>query len=237
MLNICTASLLLALVTPIFGAAVTKISKDATCGKASGFTCQGSQWGNCCSKNHYCGNVASWTGLPSLTSSRSSTSTATPTPRPSSTTAIIISSTSSSSTTSSASSTSRSSTTTTSVTSQPTNTYVLVRKTTKPPGCFYTRYIQSNSGLSSRPGEINDYAEGIAQCQSLCTANPACKLAYYTADRDTSFEEEGMCVLDDQDYDSQFLRCGIAYLGFTAAYQRVQNGGAAASATVATTTA
>ncbi|KAH9433433.1 hypothetical protein MCOR02_005480 [Pyricularia oryzae] len=55
-------SLLLTLASPVFGAAVSKISSDATCGKASGFTCQGSKWGNCCSQYSYCGSSDAYCG-------------------------------------------------------------------------------------------------------------------------------------------------------------------------------
>ncbi|WYZ44614.1 hypothetical protein EsH8_VII_001050 [Colletotrichum jinshuiense] len=38
------------------------ISIDATCGSASGKTCQGSVFGNCCSVNGYCGNSTAYCG-------------------------------------------------------------------------------------------------------------------------------------------------------------------------------
>ncbi|KZL86484.1 chitin recognition protein [Colletotrichum incanum] len=38
------------------------ISLDATCGAAAGKTCQGSTFGNCCSKNGWCGSTASYCG-------------------------------------------------------------------------------------------------------------------------------------------------------------------------------
>ncbi|GKT81095.1 chitin recognition protein [Colletotrichum tofieldiae] len=41
---------------------VLPISLDATCGAASGKTCQGSTFGNCCSKNGWCGSTASYCG-------------------------------------------------------------------------------------------------------------------------------------------------------------------------------
>ncbi|KAF2023809.1 hypothetical protein EK21DRAFT_26445, partial [Setomelanomma holmii] len=33
------------------------ITTNARCGKYFGFTCQGSQWGNCCSQYGYCGST------------------------------------------------------------------------------------------------------------------------------------------------------------------------------------
>ncbi|TLD28388.1 hypothetical protein PspLS_04097 [Pyricularia sp. CBS 133598] len=55
-------SLLLTLASPAFGAAVSKISPDATCGKTSAFTCQGSKWGNCCSQYNFCGSSDAYCG-------------------------------------------------------------------------------------------------------------------------------------------------------------------------------
>ncbi|OHW92115.1 chitin recognition protein [Colletotrichum incanum] len=53
------------------------ISLDATCGAAAGKTCQGSTFGNCCSKNGWCGSTASYcgTGCQSKSSSSAGSST------------------------------------------------------------------------------------------------------------------------------------------------------------------
>ncbi|OCL12494.1 carbohydrate-binding module family 18 protein [Glonium stellatum] len=38
----------------------TKVSSDQSCGGANGYTCAGSQWGNCCSTRGHCGNTADY---------------------------------------------------------------------------------------------------------------------------------------------------------------------------------
>ena len=41
---------------------VKNVSKDGTCGGANGYTCQASSFGNCCSKNGYCGSTTPYCG-------------------------------------------------------------------------------------------------------------------------------------------------------------------------------
>ncbi|KAK3209831.1 hypothetical protein GRF29_44g732429 [Pseudopithomyces chartarum] len=41
---------------------VAKVSKDGRCGGYSGYTCQGSTFGNCCNKNGYCGKTSDYCG-------------------------------------------------------------------------------------------------------------------------------------------------------------------------------
>ncbi|KAI6360390.1 hypothetical protein MCOR25_006759 [Pyricularia grisea] len=55
-------SILLGLAGPVLGVAVAKISQDATCGSASGATCQGSVFGNCCSQYGWCGSSDAYCG-------------------------------------------------------------------------------------------------------------------------------------------------------------------------------
>ncbi|KAH7350321.1 hypothetical protein BKA66DRAFT_395309, partial [Pyrenochaeta sp. MPI-SDFR-AT-0127] len=39
-----------------------KVSPNSRCGTGFGFTCQGSQWGNCCSQYSYCGKTNAYCG-------------------------------------------------------------------------------------------------------------------------------------------------------------------------------
>lgn len=39
---------------------VAKVSTDGSCGGSSGFTCQGSSFGNCCSKYGFCGRTTAY---------------------------------------------------------------------------------------------------------------------------------------------------------------------------------
>lgn len=57
-LTFSTAGVVLALVQVVIAGPAPKLSQDATCGAAKGTSCQGSQWGDCCSKNGYCGAVS-----------------------------------------------------------------------------------------------------------------------------------------------------------------------------------
>lgn len=79
-----------------------KVSTDATCGGANGYTCQGSTFGNCCSSAGYCGSTTAYCGTgcqsgfgtcgtngavssakPATTIQTSTKNGATPTPTPS----------------------------------------------------------------------------------------------------------------------------------------------------------
>ncbi|KAH4354143.1 hypothetical protein HBH98_015300 [Parastagonospora nodorum] len=41
--------------TSAYSVPTLKISQDATCGGKTGYTCKGSRWGDCCSRNGWCG--------------------------------------------------------------------------------------------------------------------------------------------------------------------------------------
>lgn len=56
--TLSTVSVLLALATAALGGPTLKTSVNAKCGAASGSTCLGSTFGNCCSKNGWCGSVS-----------------------------------------------------------------------------------------------------------------------------------------------------------------------------------
>jgi len=72
----------------------TKVTTDATCGGANGFTCQGSTFGNCCSSAGWCGSTSAYCGTgcqsafgtcgtsSSPTTSKPATPTSTPTGTP-----------------------------------------------------------------------------------------------------------------------------------------------------------
>ncbi|KAF2834020.1 hypothetical protein CC86DRAFT_278769, partial [Ophiobolus disseminans] len=55
--------------------AVAKVSTDGTCGGSKGFTCQGSVFGNCCSKNGWCGKTSAYCGTGCMSKFGSSSST------------------------------------------------------------------------------------------------------------------------------------------------------------------
>jgi peptidoglycan/xylan/chitin deacetylase (PgdA/CDA1 family) len=62
----------------------SKVSTDGSCGKGSGFTCQGSSFGNCCSQYNYCGSTTGHcsTGCQSAFGTCSNSASPAPAPAP-----------------------------------------------------------------------------------------------------------------------------------------------------------
>lgn len=233
-------SILLNLATPILGATVNQVSKDATCGKASGFTCQGSQWGNCCSKNNWCGSSKEYCGTGCqlafgqcdgsiLPTSKSATSRST-------TTTSVASSSSSSSM---ISTTTSSSTSPTSIaipscscptpTATPSNTYIRRHLNPQRPACAYDRpqALLDYQVVTSDLGPNNDYAPGLAQCQAQCDRNPACVFYFLFISRSQLVlnNNRGQCVISNQPFQSESLFCGYDSVTFSAGYDQVPRGG------------
>ncbi|KAF2837280.1 carbohydrate-binding module family 18 protein, partial [Patellaria atrata CBS 101060] len=53
---------LLLSLTIFAGTGFTVVTPDATCGSANGYTCPGSQWGNCCGRYGWCGSTDVYCG-------------------------------------------------------------------------------------------------------------------------------------------------------------------------------